>query len=171
MISRYTYGSCIETGAVPEKPEIEAGALPFFVVDEEQMTLTYRMAEHDRVYGLGENLRGINKRGWIYESKCTDDPNHMEEKRSLYAAHNFFVVDGSETFGVFVDYPGIVSFDIGYTKMEELKIQASDWNLDVYVITGMDVKDIVKQFRKMIGRSYIPPLWAFGYGQIGRAHV
>lgn len=165
MISRYTYGSCIETGAVPEKPEIEAGALPFFVVDEEQMTLTYRMAEHDRVYGLGENLRGINKRGWIYESKCTDDPNHMEEKRSLYAAHNFFVVDGSETFGVFVDYPGIVSFDIGYTKMEELKIQASDWNLDVYVITGMDVKDIVKQFRKMIGRSYIPPLWAFGYGQ------
>ena len=165
MISRYTYGSCIETGAVPEKPEIEAGALPFFVVDEEQMTLTYRMAEHDRVYGLGEKLRGINKRGWIYESKCTDDPNHMEEKRSLYAAHNFFVVDGSETFGVFVDYPGIVSFDIGYTKMEELKIQASDWNLDVYVITGMDVKDIVKQFRKMIGRSYIPPLWAFGYGQ------
>ena len=165
MISRYTYGSCIETGAVPEKPEIEAGALPFFVVDEEQMTLEYRMAEHDRVYGLGENLRGINKRGWIYESRCTDDPNHMEEKRSLYAAHNFFVVDGSETFGVFVDYPGIVSFDIGYTKMEELKIQTSDWNLDVYVITGMDVKDIVKQFRKMIGRSYIPPLWAFGYGQ------
>ena len=25
--------------------------------------------------------------------------------------------------------------------------------------------DIVKQFRKIIGKSYIPPLWAFGYGQ------
>ena len=56
MISRYTYGSCIETGAVPEKPEIEAGALPFFVVDEEQMTLTYRMAEHDRVIRTGGKI-------------------------------------------------------------------------------------------------------------------
>ena len=26
-------------------------------------------------------------------------------------------------------------------------------------------RDIVKQFRKIIGRSYIPPFWAFGYGQ------
>lgn len=165
MISRYVYGSCIETGAVLKKPEIEAGSLPFFAVDEEKMVFVYEMGERDRVYGLGENLRGINKRGWIYESKCTDDPIHTEDKHSLYAAHNFIVVDGAELFGVFVDYPGILSFDIGYTKMEELKIQASDWNLDVYLITGTDVKDIVKQFRTMIGRSYIPPLWAFGYGQ------
>lgn len=165
MISRYVYGNCIETGAIPEKPEIDTGSLPFFAVDDEKMTLVYKMGERDRVYGLGENLRGINKRGWIYESKCTDDPNHTEDKRSLYAAHNFIVVDGQEVFGLFVDYPGILSFDIGYTRMEELRIQASDWNLDVYLITGTDVKNIVKQFRTMIGRSYIPPLWAFGYGQ------
>lgn len=165
MISRYTYGRCMETGAVLEKPEIEAGVLPFFAVDENEKTFTYRMAEHDRVYGLGENLRGMNKRGWIYESKCTDDPNHTEDKRSLYAAHNFFVVDGTELFGVFIDYPGILSIDIGYTKMDTLKVQVSDWNLEFYLITGADVKDVVKQFRKMIGRSYIPPLWAFGYGQ------
>ena len=66
---------------------------------------------------------------------------------------------------MFVDDPGILSFDIGYTKSDELKVKASDWNLDVYVITGTDVKDIVRQFRCLIGRSYIPPLWAFGYGQ------
>ena len=165
MISRYTYGNCIETEAVLKKPETEAVPLPFFVVDTKEMTRTYQMGESDRVYGLGENLRGINKRGWIYVSKCTDDPEHMEDKRSLYAAHNFLVVDGQETFGVFVDDPGILSFDIGYTKSNELKVKASDWNLDVYVITGTDVKDIVRQFRCLIGRSYIPPLWAFGYGQ------
>ena len=165
MISRYTYGNCIETEAVLEKPETGAEPMPFFAVDTKEMTLTYQMGESDRVYGLGENLRGINKRGWIYVSKCTDDPEHMEDKRSLYAAHNFLVVDGQETFGVFVDDPGILSFDIGYTKSDELKVKASDWNLDVYVITGTDVKDIVRQFRCLIGRSYIPPLWAFGYGQ------
>ncbi len=127
MISRYTYGNCIETEAVLEKPETGAEPMPFFAVDTKEMTLTYQMGESDRVYGLGENLRGINKRGWIYVSKCTDDPEHMEDKRSLYAAHNFLVVDGQETFGVFVDDPGILSFDIGYTKSDELKVKASDW--------------------------------------------
>ena len=129
------------------------------------MTFFYQMDASDRVYGLGENVRGINKRGWIYESKCSDDPEHKEDRHSLYGAHNFLVVDGKEQFGIFIDYPGILTFDVGYTKHNELKITASDWNLDVYLITGTDVKDIVKQFRHMVGRSYIAPLWAFGYGQ------
>lgn len=113
----------------------------------------------DKVYGLGENVRGINKRGWIYQSKCSDEPEHLEDRRSLYGAHNFFVVSGKETFGIFIDYPGILTFDIGYTRYSELKITASDWNLDVYVITGTDVKDIVHQFRQLIGRSFVVPKW------------
>ena len=54
---------------------------------------------------------------------------------------------------------------MGYTRRSELKITASDWNLDLYVITGENVKDIVKQFRHLIGRSFVVPMWAFGYGQ------
>ena len=165
MIRRYVYGKVMETEAIMEKPQCQEGIIPYFTVDEEKMSFSFSMEESDRVYGLGENVRGINKRGWIYESKCSDDPNHLEDRRSLYGAHNFIVVDGKEQFGVFVDYPGILTFDVGYTRHSELKITASDWNLDVYVIEGEDVKDIVKQFRGLIGRSYIAPLWAFGYGQ------
>ena len=165
MIRRYVYGKVMETEAIMEKPQCQEGTIPYFTVDEEKMSFSFSMEESDRVYGLGENVRGINKRGWIYESKCSDDPNHLEDRRSLYGAHNFIVVDGKERFGVFVDYPGILTFDVGYTRHSELKITASDWNLDVYVIEGEDVKDIVKQFRGLIGRSYIAPLWAFGYGQ------
>lgn len=165
MIHRYVYGNVLETEAVLEKPEKEQGQLPYFTVNEQEMSFSYPMDAEDRVYGLGENVRGINKRGWIYESKCSDEPEHKEDRRSLYGAHNFLVLDGKEQFGIFVDYPGILTFDVGYTKHNELKITASDWNLDVYLITGTDVKDIVKQFRHMVGRSYIAPLWAFGYGQ------
>lgn len=165
MIRRYVYGNVLETEAVLEKSEKEQGQLPYFTVNEQEMSFSYPMDAEDRVYGLGENVRGINKRGWIYESKCSDEPEHKEDRRSLYGAHNFLVLDGKEQFGIFVDYPGILTFDVGYTKHNELKITASDWNLDVYLITGTDVKDIVKQFRHMVGRSYIAPLWAFGYGQ------
>lgn len=165
MIYRYVYGQPIETEAVLEKPKVSEEPLFYLKADEEEKTFTYEMGEEDRIYGLGENLRGINKRGWIYESRCTDDPEHMEDKRALYGAHNFLVVDGKEQFGVFVDDPGILSFDIGFSSFSQLKIQLSHWNLELYLITGIDLKDIVRQFRRLIGRSYIPPLWAFGYGQ------
>ena len=165
MISRFSYGHVIETEAILQKPAADNGVLPLLSVDEASLSFTYSMADDDKVYGLGENVRGINKRGWIYQSKCSDEPEHLEDRRSLYGAHNFFVVSGKETFGIFIDYPGILTFDIGYTRYSELKITASDWNLDVYVITGSDVKDIIHQFRQLIGRSFVVPKWAFGYGQ------
>lgn len=133
---------------------------------EEQLQFEYTLENEEKVYGLGENVRGINKRGWIYKSCCADEPNHLEDRTSLYASHNFLVLDGGkEQFGVFFDYPGIITFDVGYTHLNELKITLSEPDADVYVMTGESILDIVKQFRQLIGRSYIPPKWAFGYQQ------
>ena len=166
MIKRYCFGTVFETDAVLEKPAPQTQALPFFQVSEEERTLTCRMDKDAAIYGLGENVRGINKRGWIYESRCADEPHHHEDKKSLYAAHNFILYDGGgKRFGLFIDYPGILTFDIGFTDSSVLKITASDWNLDIYLIEGTDNKDIIRQFRHLIGRSYIPPIWAFGVGQ------
>jgi len=48
----------------------------------------------------------------------------------------------------------------------ELRIDVpQDWNLDVYILEGGSILEIVKSFRKLIGRSYIPPKFAFGFGQ------
>lgn len=66
MIRRYVYGNVIETEVILNKPEQENGVLPYFTVDEQAMTLSYTMEDKDQVYGLGENVRGINKRGWSF---------------------------------------------------------------------------------------------------------
>ncbi len=58
-----------------------------------------------------------------------------------------------------------MKFDIGYTRQDKLEISCEDADLDLYVIEGENAYDIVKQFRKIIGRSYIPPKFAFGFGQ------
>lgn len=162
-IRKYRIGTPIQTDAVVEKFTIQKGKVPY--LKKEEKSFVYQLAKEDRIYGLGENVRGINKRGWIYESNCADQPNHTETQRSLYGAHNFFVVDGKERFGVFIDYPGKLVLDMGYTRMDEIRITPEDWNLDVYIIEGKEILDIIKQFRTMIGRSYIPPKWAFGYTQ------
>ena len=173
MIQRFRFGTPIETCAVVEEIPIMEGTFPFFDLiyegeaDDEACGLDfiYTLSDKDIVYGLGEQVRGINKRGWIYTSCNADDPHHQEDTKSLYGSHNFLIVSGKELFGVFFDYAGKITFDVGYTKRDTLWISPEDASLDVYVITGESEKDIVKQFRKLIGRSYIAPKWAFGYGQ------
>ena len=164
MIQKYVYGHPFPTDAVVKEIETAKEPLPFFETDN-QGSFTYTLAEDDIVYGLGEQIRGINKRGWQYVSWNYDNPNHHEDTRSLYGSHNFIIVCGKVTFGAFFDYPGKMEFDIGYTRRDTMQIKAAKNDLTVYIITGENEKDIVKQFREIIGRSYIPPLWAFGYGQ------
>lgn len=164
MIRKYRFGNPLNTEAVVEEFPVEKGDIPRVEVKEGEK-ISFAMTKNAPVYGLGEQVRGINKRGWIYISNCTDDPNHREDTRSLYAAHNFLVFAEEEPFGIFLDNPGKVTFDIGYTQQDTAVITAESWDMDVYFVGGEDLKDIVRQFRHMIGRSYIPPKWAFGFGQ------
>ena len=166
MIRKYTYGAPLRTDAVTSDIPAESVALSYGTVcTKDGFSFTYTMDDDAVVYGLGEANRGVNKRGYCYISDCTDDPNHTEDKRSLYGAHNFIVVWGKETFGLFFDYPSRLTFDIGYTRMDTLTVSCGNADLDLYVITGSSPYDIVKQFRHIIGRSYIPPKFAFGFGQ------
>ena len=166
MIRKYRYGTPFDTEALTEKIETAEGAFPYGEISQNDgFEFTYIMDEDDIVYGLGESNRGINKRGYCYISNCTDDPIHTEDKRSLYGAHNFIIVSGKTTFGLFFDYPSKLTFDIGYTRMDTLQVSCDNADLDIYVIEGENAYDIVKQFRRVIGRSYIPPKFAFGFGQ------
>ena len=166
MIRKYRYGTPFNTEALTEKIETTEGVLPYGEVSQEEgFVFTYIMDEDDIVYGLGEANRGINKRGYCYISNCTDDPVHTEDKRSLYGAHNFIIVSGKTTFGLFFDYPSKLTFDIGYDREDTLRVSCENANLDIYVLEGENAYDIVKQFRHVIGRSYIPPKFAFGFGQ------
>ena len=112
MIQKYVFGTPFPTDAVVMNMEPAKDSLPFFTVDE-QGRFTYALAEDDIVYGLGEQIRGINKRGWQYVSWNYDNPNHHEDARSLYGAHNFILIRGAVTFGAFFDYAGKMTFDIG----------------------------------------------------------
>lgn len=166
MIQKYVYGKPFPTEAVVEEVAVGAGVPAYGSIETKQgFCFTYQMDDSDIVYGLGESNRGLNKRGYCYISDCTDDPNHTEDKRSLYGAHNFIVVAGKKAFGLFFDYPSRIAFDIGYTKMDTLQVSCEEADLNLFVIDGDSPYDIVKQFRSIIGRSYIPPKYAFGFGQ------
>lgn len=160
MVGKYVFGSPVETGAILEQIPLSEGKIPHF--DFDGRTFSCKLGENDVVYGLGEAVRGINKRGWRYESCCSDDMTHTEDKRSLYGAHNFVVVDGAEKFGAFFDVGCFVTFDVGCSDRELLTVTPDYEGLYVYIIGGESAEDVIKQFRALIGQSYIPPRWAFG---------
>lgn len=168
MIKKYTYGRPFPTESVIVPFESEEGMPEYGRVEidrEKGFSFSCDLEAETIVYGLGEANRGINKRGYRYISNNTDIPHHHEDTYSLYAAHNFIIVAGEETFGLYIDYPSALTFDIGYTRSDRLHIFCERADLDLYVITGDTPYDITKQFRKVIGRSYIAPKFAFGFGQ------
>lgn len=166
MIKKYTYGKPFQTESVVVDIAAEKGQPDYGNIDlTAGFSYTFGLEDSDIVYGLGEANRGINKRGYKYISNNADNPHHHEDVYSLYASHNFIIVSGAQTFGLYFDYPSTITFDVGYTKCDELHIFCDSADLDIYVITGDSPYDITKQFRKMIGRSYIPPKFAFGFGQ------
>ena len=163
MTYRYVFGKPYDTEAILEKPEASNENVRHF--EKNGNSFSYEMDEKDIVWGLGENVRGMNKRGHSYTSWCSDEFEHSEEKHSLYGAHNFFVIDGRNKIGVFVDNPGKVVFDVGSTDFNILKISIESNDYELYIFEGESVLSIVKEFRSLIGESYIPPRWALGIGQ------
>lgn len=166
MIRKFRIGTPIPTDSVVNEIPLEDSNIPYFEVNTAEKTIFLSLGKEDKIYGLGETVRGINKRGWSYTSNNSDNPFHTEDTRSLYASQNFFILSSkSRSFGAYIDTPGRVTFDIGYTKADKMSIIFEDFDADIYIVEGDKLTDIVSQFREIIGQSYIPPRWAFGFGQ------
>ncbi len=164
MIQRFSFGHPFPTQSVVLSLPVESGPIPFLTPDGSGWQLT--LSEQAAVYGLGEMPRGINKRGWHYIANNTDESRHSEDKLSFYGAHNFLLVrDGSTCFGLFVDFPGKVYYDIGYSRHDLLSFHTETPDYDLYLLSGGNENAICREFRTLIGRSYIPPRWAFGLAQ------
>jgi len=169
MIRRYTFGNPLPTGAVVQQYPPEADPLPYFTLESSRdgsLSFTLSLREDDILFGLGEAVRGMDKRGHIYESWNSDVFNHTEATSSLYGSHNFLVFFSPERlFGIYLDDPGKIVWDLGRTKLDEAVITSLSGNLDLYLVEEDSLTAVARSFRRLTGRSYLPPRWAFGYIQ------
>ena len=168
MIRRYSFGTPIHTGALIRELPAEEGALPFFTVKREgqRVSFSIELSPEEILFGLGENVRGINKRGHLYRSWNSDEFNHTEDRQSIYASHNLLVFfSRSRLLGLYLDDPGEIRWDLGYTRRDRAEITSMNGDLDVYLIEEASLKETARAFRALSGPSYLPPRWAFGYIQ------
>lgn len=165
-MERYRVGNPINTESVVVDVPLTEGECGLLGYDYAGKSLSLELSGEDLVYGLGVTTHGMNKRGWVFVSDCADDPVHTEGKRSLYSAHNFFLVQKKESsVGVYIDTPGKVTFDVAFSESDEIKISFEDFDFDLYIFESASPYGVVSGFRSIIGESYMAPKWAFGLCQ------
>ena len=166
MIVKTVFGEPIQTDAITAPVETVDQVKYFRAVREEKsITFTYPLGPDDIVWGLGETMGRVNKRGGRYISFNTDTAEHVDSNPSLYASHNFLIIDGAIRFGIFFDTPGRVTFEIDYCHSGEIRVICDTADVTVYQIENDTAYAIVRDLLGAVGRCYLPPLWAFGYGQ------
>jgi len=169
MIRKYTFGTPLPTDAVVKNLPAEKGALPVFETrygEDGSVRFSVSLRPEEVLFGLGQAVRGINKRGHRYESWNSDVFNHTEERPSLYGSHNFLVFFSPDrVLGIYLDDPGRIVWDLGWENYDEAVITSLSGNLDFYLIEENTLPGVARAFHGLTGRSYLPPRWAFGYIQ------
>ncbi|MBB6695389.1 DUF5110 domain-containing protein [Cohnella xylanilytica] len=132
-------------------------------------TLTAGMDENSHFYGLGEKTGFLDKKGERYEMWNSDvyEP-HVPDISALYQSIPLLIHFRSggtgAAYGVFLDDPGRAAFDMR-TSPDRYAIQSENGNLDLYVLEGPTLKDVVKRYAGLTGKPPMPPRWAIGYQQ------
>ncbi|MBZ0292785.1 MAG: alpha-xylosidase [Anaerolineae bacterium] len=111
----------------------------------------------EAVYGLGEHFGPLIKNGQTVEIWNEDGGTNSE-----YAYKNIPFYLTSQGYGVLVNHPGHVSFEVGSHHVSRVQFSVEGHSLDYYLFGGPTMKDVLDQYTALSGRPALPPDWSFG---------
>jgi alpha-glucosidase len=136
--------------------------------------LEYPLQAEDRCYGLGEKTGYLDRRGRKYTMWNTDDAApHIETLDPMYVAIPWLVHlerDGS-ALGLFLDDPTRTVWDLGAADPGKVVVQTPRAAVDLYLVVGPDLGDVVRRYAALTGTMPLPPKWAIGYQQCRYSYI
>jgi alpha-D-xyloside xylohydrolase len=117
--------------------------------------LSLGVGEH--VYGLGERFGPFVKNGQSVDIWNADGGTASEQ---AYKNVPFYLSDAG--YGVFVDDPGLVSFEVGTEVVSRTQFSVAGDRLSYYVIHGPTPKEILRRYTELTGRPARLPAWSYG---------
>ncbi len=109
------------------------------------------------VYGLGEHFTPFVKNGQVVDIWNEDGGTASEQ---AYKNIPFYLTNRG--YGVFVNQPEKVSFEVGSEKVERVQFSVPGESLDYFVIHGPTPREILERYTALTGRPALPPAWSFG---------
>lgn len=65
-------------------------------------------------------------------------------------------------YGVLVNHPENVSFEVGSEKVSKVQFSVEGEYLEYFVIDGPTPKEVLNRYTRFTGRPALPPAWSFG---------
>ncbi|ELP66518.1 alpha-xylosidase [Streptomyces turgidiscabies] len=111
----------------------------------------------ESVYGLGERFTPFVKNGQTVDIWQADGGTSSEQ---AYKNIPFHLTDRG--YGVFVNHPGKVSYEVGSESVGQVQFSVEDQSLEYFVVHGPTPKEILERYTALTGRPALPPAWALG---------
>lgn len=109
------------------------------------------------VYGLGERFGPLVKNGQTVEVWNTDGGTSSEQ---AYKNVPFYLTDRG--YGVLVNEPGHVSFEVGSESVQRVQFSVAGESLEYFVIAGATPAAILERYTALTGRPPEVPAWSYG---------
>ncbi|QFK72470.1 alpha-xylosidase [Pradoshia sp. D12] len=119
----------------------------------EQLTLDVG----ELIYGLGERFTPFVKNGQTVDIWNEDGGTSSEQ-----AYKNIPLYLSNKGYGVFVNHPEKVSFEIGSEKVSKAQFSVPGESLEYFIINGSTMKDVLEKYTTLTGKPSLPPAWTFG---------
>ncbi len=109
------------------------------------------------VYGLGEHFTAFIKNGQAVDIWNQDGGTSTEQ---AYKNIPFYMTNRG--YGVFVNHPELVSFEVASEKVSRVQFSVAGQSLEYFVIYGPTPKEVLEKYTALTGRPALPPAWSFG---------
>lgn len=111
----------------------------------------------EKIYGLGERFTNFVKNGQSVEIWNRDGGTGTEQ---AYKNIPFYL--SNKNYGLFVDTPGKVSFEIGSEKVSRVQFSVPDQEMTYSIIGGENLKSILNTYTDLTGKPPLVPEWSYG---------
>jgi alpha-D-xyloside xylohydrolase len=115
------------------------------------------LAVGETVYGLGERFTAFVKNGQTVDIWNQDGGTASEQ---AYKNVPFYVTNRG--YGVFVNHPELVSFEVGSEKVSAAQFSVPGESLEYFLIGGDSLKEVLRNYTSLTGKPALPPAWSFG---------
>lgn len=111
----------------------------------------------EKIYGLGERFTNFIKNGQTVDIWNEDGGTGTEQ---AYKNIPFYL--SNRKYGLFVDNPGKVSFEVGSEKVSRVQFSVPGEEMSYSVIGGENLKAILNTYTDLTGKAPLVPDWSYG---------
>ena len=121
------------------------------------MTQALGLSVGEQIYGMGERFTPFVKNGQSVEIWNEDGGTNTEQS---YKNIPFYL--SSRGYGVFVNHPEKVEFEVGTEQVNKVGFAVEGENLDYFFFNGPTMKEVLMRYTDLTGKPSLPAQWTFG---------